>query len=120
MDGELIGINTAIATGGYERSNRGVGFAIPSNMAKKVMRDLIDKGYVVRSWLGVYIQPVEDKVARALDLKNRDGALVSDIVEDSPAEKAGIKVGDVIKEFNGIKITDTAHLKKRCFIDCSR
>ena len=111
LDGELIGINTAIATGGYERSNRGVGFAIPSNMAKKVMRDLIDKGYVVRSWLGVYIQPVEDKVARALDLKNRDGALVSDIVEDSPAEKAGIKVGDVIKEFNGIKITDTAHLK---------
>ena len=111
LDGELIGINTAIATGGYERSNRGVGFAIPSNMAKKVMSDLIEKGYVVRSWLGVYIQPVEDKVARALDLKNRDGALVSDIVEDSPAEKAGIKVGDVIKEFNGIKITDTAHLK---------
>jgi len=111
LDGELIGINTAIATGGYEKSNRGVGFAIPSNMAKKVMTDLIDKGYVVRSWLGVYIQPVEDKVARALDLKNRDGALVSDIVKDSPAEKAGVKVGDVIKEFNGIEITDTAHLK---------
>lgn len=111
LDGELIGINTAIATGGYERSNRGVGFAIPSNMAKKVMGDLIDKGYVVRSWLGVYIQPVEDKVARALDLKNRDGALISDVVEDSPAEKAGLKVGDVIKEFNGEKITDTAHLK---------
>lgn len=111
LDGELIGINTAIATDGYERSNRGVGFAIPSNMAKKVMNDLINKGYVVRSWLGVYIQPVEDKVARALDMKNRDGALISDIVDDSPAEKAGLKVGDVIKEFNGEKITDTAHLK---------
>ncbi len=53
LDGELVGINTAIATGGMERSNRGVGFAIPSNMIKKVMSDLIDKGYVVRSWLGV-------------------------------------------------------------------
>jgi len=111
LDGELVGINTAIATGGFERSNRGVGFAIPSNMVKKVMSDLITKGYVVRSWLGVYIQPVEDKVARALNLKNRNGALVSDLVEDSPAEKAGVKVGDVIKKFNGIEITDTAHLK---------
>ncbi len=111
LDGELIGINTAIATGGMERSNRGVGFAIPSNMIKKVMNDLIEKGYVVRSWLGVYIQPVEDKVARALDLSNRDGALVSDIVEDSPAEKAGLKTGDVIVEFNGEKIADPSHLK---------
>ncbi len=111
LDGELIGINTAIATGGMERSNRGVGFAIPSNMIKKVMNDLIEKGYVVRSWLGVYIQPVEDKVARALDLSNRDGALVSDIVEDSPADKAGLKTGDVIVQFNGEKITDPSHLK---------
>ena len=111
LDGELIGINTAIATGGMERSNRGVGFAIPSNMIKKVMSDLIDKGYVVRSWLGVYIQPVEDKVARALNLSNRDGALVSDIVKDSPAEKAGLKTGDVIIKFNGEKVTDPSHLK---------
>jgi serine protease Do len=80
-------------------------------MIKKVMNDLIEKGYVVRSWLGVYIQPVEDKVARALDLSNRDGALVSDIVEDSPAEKAGLKTGDVIVEFNGEKIADPSHLK---------
>ena len=56
MDGELVGINTAIATGGYERSNRGVGFAIPSNMADRIMTDLIAKGYVTRAWLGVYIQ----------------------------------------------------------------
>jgi len=111
LDGELVGINTAIATGGMERSNRGVGFAIPSNMIKKVMSDLIEKGYVVRSWLGVYIQPVEDKVARALDLSNRDGALISDIVEDSPADKAGIKTGDVIIEFNGKNISDPSQLK---------
>jgi serine protease Do len=75
------------------------------------MTDLIEKGYVVRSWLGVYIQPVEDKVARALDLSNRDGALVSDVVEDSPADKAGLKTGDVIIEFDGEKVSDPSHLK---------
>lgn len=111
LDGELIGINTAIATGGMERSNRGVGFAIPSNMIKKVMNDLIEKGYVVRSWLGVYIQPVDDKTARALDLSNRDGALVSEIVPDSPADNAGMQIQDVIIEFDGKKITDPSHLK---------
>jgi serine protease Do len=111
LDGELVGINTAIATGGMERSNRGVGFAIPSNMIKKVMSDLIEKGYVVRSWLGVYIQPVEDKVARALGLADRDGALVTEIVDDSPADKAGLKTGDIITEFDGKKIIDTSHLK---------
>jgi len=82
--GELVGINTAIATGGFERSNRGVGFAIPSNMARKVMEDLITKGYVVRAWLGVYIQEIEDSYARVLDLDTRNGALVSDVVDGSP------------------------------------
>ena len=111
LDGELIGINTAIATGGMERSNRGVGFAIPSNMIKKVMNDLIDKGYVVRSWLGVMIQPVTDKVARALDISERSGALVTEVVADSPADKAGLKTGDIITQFDGKKIIDTSHLK---------
>ena len=111
MEGELVGINTAIVTGGFEKANRGVGFAIPSNMAKKVMQDLITKGYVVRSWLGVYIQNVDDNVAKALKLSNRDGALVSDVVEKSPAEKAGLEQGDVIVKFNDILIHDSAHLK---------
>ena len=111
MEGELVGINTAIATGGFEKANRGGGFAIPSNMAKKVMQDLITKGYVVRSWLGVYIQNVDDNVAKALKLSNRDGALVSDVVEKSPAEKAGLEQGDVIVEFNDVLIHDSAHLK---------
>ena len=111
MEGELVGINTAIATGGFEKANRGVGFAIPSNMAKKVMQDLITKGYVVRSWLGVYIQNVDDNVAKALKLSNREGALVSDVVEESPAEKAGLEQGDVIVEFNDVLIHDSAHLK---------
>jgi serine protease Do len=111
LKGELVGINTAIATGGFERANRGVGFAIPSNMAKKVMHDLIKYGYVVRAWLGVYIQEVDDKVARAMELENRDGALVSNVVEDSPADKAGIKTGDVIIRFNDQRVKGPSHLK---------
>jgi len=111
LKGELIGINTAIATGGFEKANRGVGFAIPSNMARKVMTDLIEKGYVVRSWLGVYIQEVDEKVARAMDLDTRFGALVGNVVEDSPAEEAGLEEGDVIIQFNGVDINGPSHLK---------
>ncbi|MBH49354.1 MAG: protease [Candidatus Marinimicrobia bacterium] len=111
LTGDLIGINTAIATGGFERSNRGVGFAIPSNMAKRVMEDLITKGYVVRSWLGVYIQEVDDKIAKAFELEKRDGALVSSIVDESPAEKAGFMEGDVIIRFDESEIRDPSHLK---------
>ncbi len=111
LTGDLIGINTAIATGGFDRSNRGVGFAIPSNMAKRVMEDLIDKGYVVRSWLGVYIQEVDDKIAKAFDLDKRDGALVNSIVDESPAQKAGIMEGDVIVRFDEKEIRDPSHLK---------
>ena len=111
MEGELIGINTAIATGGYEKSNRGVGFAIPSNMASRVMRDLIDKGYVTRSWLGVFIQELDNETAQALDISTRNGALITDVVEGSPAEKGGIQEGDVIVAFNDEPIADPANLK---------
>ena len=111
MDGELIGINTAIATGGYEKGNRGVGFAIPSSMANRIMSDLIDKGYVTRSWLGVIIQDLDSETADALDIDTRNGALIADVVKDSPAEAAGIKEGDVIIEFNGKSIANTANLK---------
>ena len=111
MDGELIGINTAIATGGYEKGNRGVGFAIPSSMANRIMSDLIDKGYVTRSWLGVIIQDLDSETADALDINTRNGALIADVVKDSPAEAAGIQEGDVIIEFNGKSIANTANLK---------
>ena len=111
MDGELVGINTAIATGGYEKSNRGVGFAIPSNMAERIMTDLIAKGYVTRAWLGVYIQELDNETAEALDMDTRNGALITDVVEDSPAENAGIQEGDVIIEFNGESISDPSNLK---------
>ena len=111
MQGELVGINTAIATGGYERSNRGVGFAIPSNMAERIMSDLIDKGYVTRSWLGVYIQPLDADAANALEMESRDGALVTQVVEDSPAEVGGVEEGDVIINFDNRKITDPSNLR---------
>ena len=111
LEGELIGINTAIATGGFERSNRGVGFSIPVNMAKKVMADLINEGRVIRSWLGVYIQDLDDATARALGLDTRDGALIGDVVKNSPAAKGGIEIGDIITIFDGKDITGSAKLK---------
>ncbi|RZP22407.1 Do family serine endopeptidase [bacterium] len=111
MKGELIGINTAIATGGYEKSNRGVGFAIPSNMTERIMSDLIDKGYVTRSWLGVYIQPLDADAAKALEMKSRDGALVTQVVGESPAELGGVQEGDVIIRFDNKNITDPSNLR---------
>ena len=111
MKGELIGINTAIATGGYEKSNRGVGFAIPSNMSKRIMSDLIDRGYVTRSWLGVYIQPLDADAAKALDMESRDGALVTQVVPDSPAAVGGVQEGDVIIRFDNNNISDPSKLR---------
>ena len=109
--GDLIGINTAIFTNGFDRSNKGVGFAIPSNMIKRVMSDLIDHGKVLRSWIGVQIQPIDDTAARALNVKTRNGALVADVVDKGPAEKAGVETGDVIVEFNDLKINSVDHLR---------
>jgi len=111
MDGKLIGINTAIATGGYEKSNRGVGFAIPSNMAKRIMSDLIEKGFVTRSWLGVFIQELDSETAKGLNIKTRNGALITDVIDGSPAEEGGIQEGDVIISFNEQLITNPANLK---------
>lgn len=112
LDGELVGINTAIATaGGFSRGNVGVGFAIPVNLAKTIMSDLINEGRVIRAWLGVWIQDVDDGIAKALDLPDREGVLVNRVIEESPAEKAGIDVEDVIVELEGTKVRDTAHLK---------
>ena len=109
--GELIGINSAIATGGgMSRGNIGIGFAVPVNMAKKVMKDLIETGQVQRAWLGVVIGAVTDPIARAMDIETRMGALVNEVVKDSPAEEAGIEVGDVIIEYNGKKVENHQHL----------
>jgi serine protease Do len=107
--GELVGINTAIfsRTGGYQ----GIGFAIPSNMAKAVMESLIKEGKVVRGWLGVTIQQLTPELAKQFNLKEEYGALVGDVIENSPAENAGIMRGDVIIEFQGKKVTDPFTLR---------
>jgi len=107
--GELVGINTAIVsrTGGYQ----GIGFAVPSSMAKQVMESLIKFKKVVRGWLGVSIQEVTSDLAEEFGVKDLKGALVSGILKGSPAEKAGIKQGDVVRAFNGKDVEDTGHLR---------
>jgi serine protease Do len=107
--GELIGINTAIfsTSGGYQ----GIGFAIPSNMAKNVMESLIKSGKVIRGWLGVSIQPLTADLVKQFNLSDDNGVLVGDVVEDSPAEKAGIQRGDVITEFKGVQVKDVRQLR---------
>lgn len=107
--GELIGINTAIfsRTGGYQ----GIGFAVPSNMVHSVMDQLIQKGKVTRGWIGVTIQDLTPELAQQFGLKKSQGALVSDIVKDSPAARAGIIRGDIIVEFNGKEVKDVSSLR---------
>ncbi|HIJ91342.1 MAG TPA: DegQ family serine endoprotease [Deltaproteobacteria bacterium] len=108
LKGEMVGINTAI----YSRSggNIGIGFAIPANMAKNVVDQLREHGSVVRGWLGVMIQPVTPELAAQFKMERPIGALVGEVSPGSPAEKAGIKPGDVIVEFNGKEITQMSML----------
>jgi serine protease Do len=107
--GELVGINTAIfsTSGGYQ----GIGFAIPTNMAKSVMNSLINKGKVIRGWMGVTIQNLTPELAKQFELKEDRGVLVGDVVEGSPAEKAGLKRGDIIIEFAGKRIEEPNQIR---------
>ena len=109
IDGRLIGINTAILT--RSGGSQGVGFAIPSDLARSVMESLVQYGHVTRGYLGVMIQNVTPDLAPEFDLKNSAGALVSEVVPDGPADKAGFKDGDVILKFNGEKVTDSRNLQ---------
>jgi serine protease Do len=107
--GELIGVNTAIfsRSGGY----MGIGFAVPSNMVRLVMTSLIKEGKVVRGWLGVSIQEVTSELARQFGLKESRGALVSDVLKDTPAERAGLKRGDVILRYDGREVSNASQLR---------
>jgi serine protease Do len=102
MKGEVVGINTAILPEG-----QGIGFAIPVNTAKPLIPQLESKGKVTRGYLGVNIQSISTELAKALKLKETRGALVADVVEGSPAEKAGVKRGDVIVAYNGNAVEDS-------------
>ncbi|MBZ5674965.1 MAG: Do family serine endopeptidase [Acidobacteriia bacterium] len=107
--GALIGINTAILS--RAGGNQGVGFAIPANMARDVMDQILKTGKVVRGWLGVSIQPVTGPMARAFGLSEARGALISGVAQDSPAARASLATGDVIVELNGRKITESRDLQ---------
>jgi serine protease Do len=99
LDGKVVGMNTAIfsQSGGY----MGIGFAIPINMAKSIKDQLIQTGSVVRGYLGIVIQDLTPELAKSFGMKDQKGILVAQVSEDSPAEKAGMKQGDVIVEFDG-------------------
>jgi len=104
--GELIGINTAILTGGGEGGSHGVGFAIPVDLARSVMDQILKNGKVTRAYLGVMAQDVTPAMAKSFGAKGMGGALVGDVSADSPAQKAGLQRGDVIMEVNGKPVSN--------------
>jgi serine protease Do len=109
LNGKVIGVNTAITTtsGGF----MGIGFAIPINLARFVAEQLITKGKVVRGYIGIRIQEVTPELAEAYGLDHPYGAVVTDVLNDTPAEKAGLQPGDIIIKFNGEEVKDIAHLR---------
>ena len=111
LNGDLIGINTAIATDGFSKSNAGVGFAIPINQAKRVIEDLINGGQVLRGYLGVMIQDLDENKAKVLGLENNKGAFISMIVEDGPADNGGLREKDVIISLNSKPIESSNQLR---------
>ena len=108
MRGEVVGINTAIFS--QSGGNIGIGFATPINLVKEILPQLKSKGKVTRGWLGVVIQNVTPDIAESMGLDRRRGALVSEVAKNSPGERAGLKVGDVIVEYDGKEIKESGDL----------
>lgn len=108
--GQVVGIDTAIFS--QSGGSVGIGFAIPINMAKTILPQLEAKGHVIRGWLGVSIQPVTPELAKALNLPKEEGALVAQVLPDSPAAKAGLKAGDVIVEYDGHAVAKAGDLPR--------
>ena len=108
IHGEVIGINTAINPAG-----QGIGFAIPINMVKSVAQELVEKGRVVRGYLGIYPQALTPELAEGLDIPNTKGILIGRVVEKTPADKSGLKRGDVVTKLNGETITDVNDFRMR-------
>jgi serine protease Do len=109
LDGEVVGINTAIAsrTGTYE----GYGFAVPIDLAKKIMHDLIQQGHVTRAWLGISMRAVNERIAERYGMKRPYGALIQQVMEDSPAQKADLRPLDIILSVDGVEIERTNELQ---------
>lgn len=107
--GELVGINTAIFS--QNGGNMGIGFAVPSNMARSIMGQLVQTGKVVRGWLGVSIQDLTPELASQFGVSETKGVLISDVMDDSPAKKAGFERADVIVEYDGKPMDSSAHLR---------
>ena len=105
IDGEVIGINAMIIQPG-----QGIGFAIPINLAKTIMVQLIQEGKVVRPWVGIGLQDLTPELAATFNLKEKEGALISQVFPESPAEKAGLQGGDVILELDGKKIMNSQEI----------
>jgi serine protease Do len=110
--GEVIGINTMIVTDGSSRANAGVGFSVPINTAKAILPQLLEKGRVIRGWMGVHIQAVSPELAETYGLKEARGAIVSQIEAGSPADEAGIEPEDVILAADGVEIEDNSDLSR--------
>ncbi|NWG39699.1 MAG: DegQ family serine endoprotease [Hydrogenophilaceae bacterium] len=111
LDGEVVGMNTAIfsRSGGY----MGVGFAIPSNLARTIADQLAASGQVKRGYIGLTVQPLTQEIADALKLKSHQGVLVSEVQDGSPAQRAGLRVGDVLTTFDGTQLSDGGQYRNR-------
>jgi len=110
IHGRLIGINTVIAS--RTGQSAGIGFSIPINMIQPLIDDLKENGTVTRGWMGVTIQSVDPALAKAWHLESSKGAVIAEVVEDGPAEEAGIETGDVVVRIDGIDIRDSSHLSQ--------
>jgi Do/DeqQ family serine protease len=108
LDGKVVGINTAIVAAG-----QGIGFSIPINMAKDIMRQLIARGRVVRGWLGIVIQDVTDELAQSFGVRVHDGVLVADVMRGGPADVAGLRAGDIIVEFEKAQVKEVPDLQRQ-------
>jgi serine protease Do len=110
MTGEVVGINTAIAS--RSGGSQGIGFAIPINIARKIYTELTTRGRVTRGWMGVSVQPLTSELANSFGAGDDSGVLVADVVDGSPAEKGGLKSGDIILEFNGKRVAAPGDLQR--------
>lgn len=109
VQGRLVGINTAIFT--RNGGNMGIGFAIPTKLAREVLSDLISDGKVIRGYLGVFLQEVTPQLAKKFKLDDRKGALVAEVAPKSPADKAGLESGDIVTQLNGKDVADSRQLR---------